>query len=1163
MRRKLLRLTIAGLVVLTGPAGLIVNAAADPAASPEPADTASAPAVSPTAQATGSSPNDTAASDPQSSHAGAPADEPSATPRDAGAAAQVTTHGSVTSTKLAFPATGMHPAGTGDERILGIIAPTETTGFSLVGITWQATGGAGHRFEVRVRNDQTWSQWYELEPALADASGTDPIWVEQANAVEARVTGTRDATIDGLNLVLIDPAPLAGDGQAAGEAGIGARGDADPPGQPPIVSRTQWGAYAPEGCEANSPTIKAITVHHTAGSNNYSIAEAPGIVRGIQSYHEFDLGWCDIGYNFLIDKYGTIYEGKAGGIRMPVHGAHATSWNDYTVGISFMMNSDTYNPSETTMEAGARLIAWKMAGYYLDPHGRVTLAGRNVNTIFRHGDVMSTACPGANITARMGWLRDRVAQLTNSTATAIQRAWQAAGGASGSYGQLVMMEAETASGRSAGFEHAGLFQAGANTPVQAVTGIFWAAYTEVGWQDNPLGFPTSEVLEVPGGSKQIFQGGEIYFSQAAGAWSVRGGLLNLYHSLGATTSRLGFPTSHEFQVGSGYAQRFQYGYAVWTSSASWYVKGGIAERYAALGGPTGRLGLPIGPETQIQDGYQQSFQGGQIYWSPDTGARETWGAIGARYAALGGATGRLGFPADSEMAVDDGYVQRFQRGVIAWTPRLAATEVWGAIGDRYAQLGGVGGRLGFPAGPERQVGDGYVQDFAAGSIQWSPATGAAETWGAIGARYAALGGASGRLGFPTGPETTVAGGYQQQFTGGIIYWSPHSPATPVWGGILTEYLHRQGGPQGALGFPVAAEQADERGWSQQFSNGTIRWNQDGSVEVTGPAAVPVGLNKVEVFINAIAPMAQGSQARYGVPASVTMAQAILESGWGESELSRYGQAFFGVKCHSSSPSPYATGCVPKLTWEVVAGQNVYVWDYFRSYDSLTDSVLDHGHFLRNNSRYAAAFNTGSAAGFVRAIAAAGYATDPSYAAKLINLIDTYNLTRFDSGAQAGIPPVANGIGSYYAAIGGVNSSLGVAVGVEADGPTAGGRMVSFNAGMITWSNATGSRALAGPIWNAYRLSPGTRNQLGLPTGDATPIGGATVQTFQGGNVYQVGQNGRIVIGGIWHTYRAWGAHEGRLGLPTSAEQVQGSGYVQYFEHGAITWTPDGVNVQEY
>ena len=162
-----------------------------------------------------------------------------------------------------------------------------------------------------------------------------------------------------------------------------------------------------------------------------------------------------------------------------------------------------------------------------------------------------------------------------------------------------------------------------------------------------------------------------------------------------------------------------------------------------------------------------------------------------------------------------------------------------------------------------------------------------------------------------------------------------------------------------------------------------------------------------------------------------------------------------------------------------------------------------------------------------------------------------------------LPILANGIGSYYAAIGGVNSSLGVAVGVEADGPTAGGRMVSFNAGMITWSNATGSRALAGPIWNAYRLSPGTRNQLGLPTGDATPIGGATVQTFQGGSVYQVGQNGRIVIGGIWHTYRAWGAHEGRLGLPTSAEQVQGSGYVQYFEHGAITWTPDGVNVQEY
>ena len=85
----------------------------------------------------------------------------------------------------------------------------------------------------------------------------------------------------------------------------------------------------------------------------------------------------------------------------------------------------------------------------------------------------------------------------------------------------------------------------------------------------------------------------------------------------------------------------------------------------------------------------------------------------------------------------------------------------------------------------------------------------------------------------------------------------------------------------------------------------------------------VSYTKVATFINAVAPMAQESQRIYGVPASVTLAQAILESGWGGSTLSRYGQAYFGVKC-SSDTGPYATNCVKLPTWEVINGQNVTV-----------------------------------------------------------------------------------------------------------------------------------------------------------------------------------------------------------------------------------------------
>ncbi len=147
------------------------------------------------------------------------------------------------------------------------------------------------------------------------------------------------------------------------------------------------------------------------------------------------------------------------------------------------------------------------------------------------------------------------------------------------------------------------------------------------------------------------------------------------------------------------------------------------------------------------------------------------------------------------------------------------------------------------------------------------------------------------------------------------------------------------------------------------------------------------------FIAAVAEAAQASQQDSGTPASVTIAQAILESDWGQSLLATKGQNYFGIKA-SKGPGP--AGVINMNTWEVISGANVTVNDAFKAYHNLYESVMDHGRFLADNARYAAAFKvTNDPQEFARRIRAAGYATDPAYATKLINLMNKYNLYQYD------------------------------------------------------------------------------------------------------------------------------------------------------------------------
>jgi flagellum-specific peptidoglycan hydrolase FlgJ len=157
------------------------------------------------------------------------------------------------------------------------------------------------------------------------------------------------------------------------------------------------------------------------------------------------------------------------------------------------------------------------------------------------------------------------------------------------------------------------------------------------------------------------------------------------------------------------------------------------------------------------------------------------------------------------------------------------------------------------------------------------------------------------------------------------------------------------------------------------------------------------MEKDAFFAMAVGP-AQASQKETGVPASVTLAQAILESGWGDNHM---GNAcnYFGIKAQPGQPS------VTMRTREVEGGKSVHIDAAFRRFASVEECFAAHGHFLRDNSRYAQAFQSTDGETFARAIAAAGYATDPKYADLLVEIIRENNLTQYDTGAEPAQPDV--------------------------------------------------------------------------------------------------------------------------------------------------------------
>ncbi|WP_244176803.1 FG-GAP-like repeat-containing protein [Streptomyces albus] len=197
--------------------------------------------------------------------------------------------------------------------------------------------------------------------------------------------------------------------------------------QPPVISRAAWGAD--ESMVEEPPTyiekVEAVFVHHTVGTNSYSCAESPALVRGIMAYHVESEGWNDLGYNFLVDKCGRVFEGRGGGIDLPVTGAHTYGFNSYSTGIAVLgdFHGDPARgiqpgkPTRAALESVARVAAWKLGQYGGDPSGTVTLTAKadtgvwktdeeaTIQRISGHRDAFATACPGTTLYAKLGEIR--------------------------------------------------------------------------------------------------------------------------------------------------------------------------------------------------------------------------------------------------------------------------------------------------------------------------------------------------------------------------------------------------------------------------------------------------------------------------------------------------------------------------------------------------------------------------------------------------------------------------------------------------------------------------------------------------------------------------------------------------------------------------------------
>ncbi|WP_258055080.1 peptidoglycan recognition protein [Streptomyces sp. Ru71] len=196
--------------------------------------------------------------------------------------------------------------------------------------------------------------------------------------------------------------------------------------RPRIVPRTVWfgGTRTAQPPPRYDDQVVAVFVHHTDTPNAYDCADTPRIIRDLYTGQTAARDWDDIGYNFLVDRCGTVYEGRAGGVDRPVTGAHTQGFNHRTAGIAAIgtFTGGTSVPRALT-DAIAAVVAWKLGPAGVDPRGTARLTSSNggsryprgaaalLPAVAAHRDAYETTCPGAALIARLPAIRAQAARL--------------------------------------------------------------------------------------------------------------------------------------------------------------------------------------------------------------------------------------------------------------------------------------------------------------------------------------------------------------------------------------------------------------------------------------------------------------------------------------------------------------------------------------------------------------------------------------------------------------------------------------------------------------------------------------------------------------------------------------------------------------------------------
>lgn len=302
--------------------------------------------------------------------------------------------------------------------------------FSMVGLSVPP----GAHAELRTSLDgRTWSSWVHVDaqaeegPDLGSPEGgvvaSMPVWVGAARHVQTRVEG---ASPEAVAVHVVDSAGLSRGlpervARAVRSAWSGTTTQAvAAPDQPPIMDRSAWGAADPRGAPSIASRVALGFVHHTAQSNGYSPQDVPAILRGIQAYQMDVRGFSDMGYNLMIDRFGTVWEGRAGGVDAGVIGAQAQGFNTGSFGVGLIGDFSSVAPPDAMVDALADLLAWKFDVHHIDVTAEVDRVSGGSNrweqgevvrlaTLSGHRDGQSTECPGDVAYDLLPGLRSRIA----------------------------------------------------------------------------------------------------------------------------------------------------------------------------------------------------------------------------------------------------------------------------------------------------------------------------------------------------------------------------------------------------------------------------------------------------------------------------------------------------------------------------------------------------------------------------------------------------------------------------------------------------------------------------------------------------------------------------------------------------------------------------------